>query len=152
MSNMSLFNNTFLIFATLSLTIQAIVLLLLLYGYWLKRKAMFEQHARTMTAALTLHIVMIFAFMIPALILALIPVFVISHVRGLTSVATLVHVPLGAIAVSLGLYLVISYRRSGLSGCFERKKIMLTTMTVWLAALVFGILLYTILYWAALMG
>ncbi len=152
MSSMSLFNNPFLIFATLSLTIQAIVLLLLLYGYWLKSKSMYEQHARAMTAALTLHLAMIFVFMVPALILALIPVFVVAHASGLTSIVTLVHVPLGAVAVSLGLFLVISYRRSGLSGCFMRKRIMFTTLTVWLAALVFGVILYAILYWAALMG
>lgn len=105
-----------------------------------------------MAAALGLHLSVIFAFMVPALVLALIPVFVVPYLSGLTSVVTLVHVPLGVAAVSLGLWLVLSWRSSGLEGCFKRKKIMLTTITVWVSALVIGISLFTILYWSALMG
>lgn len=149
---MSILNNPYLLFATLSLTIQIAILFLLLYGYWLKRKAKFPQHARVMAAALGLHLSVIFAFMVPALVLALIPGFVVPHLSGLTSVVTLVHVPLGVAAVSLGLWLVLSWRSSGLEGCFKRKKIMLTTITVWVSALVIGISLFTILYWSALMG
>jgi uncharacterized membrane protein YozB (DUF420 family) len=153
MSSMSLFNSPYLLFATLSLTLQAIVMLLLLYGYWLKRKAKFVQHAQVMTTALILHLALIFTIMLPALILALVPIFVIPHLFELTSLVTLAHASLGAVAVSLGLWLVLSWRRSGgLEGCFKRRKIMLVAISVWLAALFFGFALYTILYWAALMG
>ncbi len=152
MSAMSLLNNPFLLFATVSLTIQAIVLFLLLYGYWLRSKAKFPQHARAMTAALILHLSMIFAFMVPTLVLAIIPVFVLPHLSDLTSIITLIHVPLGVVAVSLGLWLVLSWRRTGLEKCFTRKKFMLATITVWLVALAFGFVLYGVLYWSALMG
>ena len=152
MSGMSLFSNPFLLFATLSLTIQAVVLFLLLYGYSLKRKAKFSQHAWVMTTALILHLIMIFTVMVPALVLALIPVFVVPHISGLTSLLTLVHVPLGAAAVTLGLWLVLSWRSSGLDGCFRRRKIMLATITVWIGALLLGVVLYAALYWVALMG
>jgi uncharacterized membrane protein YozB (DUF420 family) len=90
--------------------------------------------------------------MVPAMVLALIPVFVVPHLTGLTSIITLIHVPLGITAISLGLWLVLSWRNSDLNGCFKRKKIMLTTITVWVAALAMGIAIYTILYWTALMG
>jgi len=149
---MSILSDPYLLFATLSLTIQVAILFLLLYGYVLKRGAKFPQHALAMASALALHLTVIFVFMVPAMVLALIPVFVVPNLSGLTSIVTLIHVPLGITAVSLGLWLVLSWRKSGLNGCFERKKIMLTTMTVWVAALAMGIALYTILYWTALMS
>ena len=149
---MSLFNNPYLLFATLSLTLQVIVMLLLLYGYWLKRNAKFVQHAQVMTTALILHLALIFTIMLPALILALIPIFIIPRLFELTSLVTLIHASLGAAAVSLGLWLVLSWRRGGgLEGCFKRRKIMFAASSVWLAALFFGFALYTILYWAAFM-
>jgi len=126
---------------------------LLLYGYWLKRNVDFLAHAKVMTAALILHLSMIFTVMVPSLILALVPVFVVPHTLVLTSLVTLVHAPLGAVAVSLGLWLVLSWRRSGgLEGCFKRKKIMFAAMSIWLAAFFFGFALYASLYWTALMG
>lgn len=150
---MSLFGDLFLLLATFSLAVQVVVLLLLLYGYRLKVKNQLMRHARVMTAALALHLAMIFTVMIPSFVLALIPVFIIPHVLGFTSIATLIHVLLGVAAVSLGLYLVLSWRfRGGLEGCFARKKFMAAAMTVWVSALVFGVALYSILYWHALMG
>ncbi len=79
MSAMSLLNNPFLLFATLSLTIQAIVLFLLLYGYWLRRKTKFVQHARVMTAALILHLTMICNLHGARLSLSIHPRFHYSH-------------------------------------------------------------------------
>ncbi|MGA2523641.1 MAG: hypothetical protein ABSF65_05750 [Candidatus Bathyarchaeia archaeon] len=149
---MSILTDPYLLFATLSLTIQVTVLFLLLYGYILKRRAKFPQHALAMAYALGLHLTVIFVFMVPAMVLALIPVFVVPHLTGLTSIITLIHVPLGITAISLGLWLVLSWRNSDLNGCFKRKKIMLTTIIVWVAALAMGIAIYTILYWTALMG
>jgi len=148
---MSILTDPYLLFATLSLTIQVAILFLLLYGYVLKRGVKFPQHALAMASGLALHLTVIFVFMVPAMVLALIPVFIVPHLSGLTSVVTLIHVPLGITAVSLGLWLVFSWRKSGLNDCFERKKIMITTLTVWVAALAMGIALYTILYWTALM-
>lgn len=149
---MSLLNNPFALVATFSLTIQFIVLFLLLYGYWLKRKLKFPQHGTVMSAALASHLALIFAIMVPAFTIAIVPTFVVPHVSGLTSLISLVHVPIGVAAVSLGVWLVFSWRRQGLKSCFKRKKIMVITMTVWLASLILGIALYAVLYWSALMG
>lgn len=149
---MSLLNDPFALAATLSLTIQIVILILLVYGYWLNHKLMFPKHGRVMAAAVVLHLILIFSIMVPAFVLALIPVFIVPHVSGWTSVITLIHVPLGVSAVSLGLWLSLSWRMKGLKGCFKRKKMMITTMTAWVTSLVFGILLYAILYWAVLTG
>jgi len=149
----NIFSNLFLLSATISLTLQVIVLLLLVYGYSLKVKSQFLWHGRVMTAAVFLHLGVILSVMVPSLVLALIPVVILPHALSLASVVTLLHVPLGVTALSLGLWLVFSWRfRGGLTGCFTRKKFMLATLTVWSTALSLGIALYFILYWSTLIG
>jgi len=144
---MSFSINPYLLFATVSLIIQVIVAVLLFYGYLQKRQLKFEKHGRVMSTAVALHMAAIFIIMIPSLIVALIPVFIVPHLSGLTSIVTLIHVPLGLTAVSLGLWLAVSWRFSGgVEGCFKRRKFMVATIILWLTALVLGIGLFLILY------
>ena len=70
---MSLIINWYLLFAALNLTVQIVVLLLLMYGYSLKIKKQFLRHARVMTTAVAAHLIMVFSFMIPSFVLALVP-------------------------------------------------------------------------------
>lgn len=149
---MAFFSNPFALFATVSLTIQIVVLGLLFYGYWLKNKLRFSQHGKVMGVAVFLHLAMIFFVMLPAFAAAVVPDFVLSRPSSATSIVSLVHAPLGVIAVSLGLWFVVSWRIHGLQGCFEKKKFMVATMAVWLVALGLGIVLYLILYWSSLVG
>lgn len=149
---MALLNNPFALIATTSLTIEIIVLFLLLYGYMLKRKLKFRRHGITMAVAVVLHLIMIFAIMIPSFVLAVFPDFIVPNVSGMISVVSLIHVVAGALAVSLGVWLVASWRFQDLKGCFTKKRFMLLTMIVWLVSLFFGIVLYTIFYWAILMS
>ncbi len=149
---MSLFNNPFAIVATASLTVQIIVLFLLIYGYTLKRRMVFRRHGFVMATALFLHLAFVFGIMIPSFALAILPQYVFAHTSGITSVVILIHVPLGVLALSLGVWLVASWRFQDITGCFTRKTVMRWTMIVWLVTLSLGIALYTILYWAALMG
>lgn len=149
---MSLFSNPYAALATLSLILQIIVLALLTYGYWLKRKLKFPQHGRTMALAVALHLVFIFLFMIPVFAFVIVPQQVFLRSAGAASIVSLLHVPFGVLAVALGLWLVLAWRSTGLKGCFKRKKIMLATMVLWVAALIAGITLFTILYWSILIG
>lgn len=149
---MALLNNPFALIATTSLTIEIIVLFLLLYGYMLKRKLKFRRHGITMAVAVVLHLIMIFAIMIPSFVLAVFPDFIVPNISGMISVVSLIHVVAGALAVSLGVWLVASWRFQDLKGCFTKKRFMLLTMIVWLVSLFFGIVLYTIFYWAILMS
>ena len=64
----------------------------------------------------------------------------------------MIHVVAGALAVSLGVWLVASWRFQDLKRCFTKKRFMLLTIIVWLVSLFFGIVLYTIFYWAVLMS
>ena len=147
---MSLLNNPYALIATTNLTIQIVVLFLLLYGYLLKRQRRFRQHGIAMFVAVVLHLAMVFAIMIPSFVLAIVPDFIVPNVYGIISVVTLVMVVAGALAVSLGIWLVVSWRVKGLKGCFNKKRIMLTTMAMWLVSLSFGIALYIIFYWSVL--
>ncbi len=149
---MSLLNNPYALIATASLSIQIVVLFLLLYGYLLKRQLRFRQHGIAMFAAVVLHSAMVFAIMIPSFVLAIFPDFIVPNVYGITSVVTLVMVVAGALAVLLGVWLVASWRFHDVKGCFNKKRIMLTTMALWLVSLSFGIALYTILYWVVLVS
>ncbi len=149
---MSLLNNPFALVATASLAIQIVVLFLLIYGYLLKKQLRFRQHGIAMFAAVVLHLATVFALMIPSFVLAIVPHFIIPKFYGITSVVTLVMAVAGALAASLGVWLVASWHFHDVKGCFKKKRIMLTTMAMWLVSLSFGIVLYIIFYGAVLLS
>ena len=142
---MALLNNPFALTMTASLIIQIIVLFLLIYGYHLKRKLKFRQHGITMTTAVVLHLTMVFYIMIPSLVRAVIPDYIVPAPLAIVSVVGIIHGILGTITLSLGVWIVASWRfRKNIQGCINRKKTMLKTLTVWVATLIFGITLYAI--------
>jgi len=150
---MALLNNPFALTMTASLIIQIMVLFLLVYGYFLKRKLKFRQHGITMAATVVLHLSMVFYIMIPSFVLALIPDYIVPAPLAIVSVVGLIHGILGTITLSLGVWIVASWRFSkNIQGCINRKKTMLKTLTVWIATLVFGITLYAIFIGPVLMG
>jgi hypothetical protein len=149
---MSLLTNPYVLIPTLSLLIQIVVLALLVYGYWLKKRLVFQKHGLIMEWAVALHLIAIFAIMVPSFVLAVIPEYVGRHFFWVVSIIALVHVPLGIAAASLGVWFVVGWRIQGLKGCFNRKRKMLATMIIWLTSISFGFVLYTIFYWSALMG
>jgi uncharacterized membrane protein YozB (DUF420 family) len=142
---MALLNNPVALTITASLIIQIIVLFLLIYGYFLKRKLKFRQHGITMTVAFILHLSLVFYVMIPSFVWAVVPEYIVPTPLGIHSVVGIIHGILGIIALLLGAYLVGSWRLSkNIQGCINRKKFMLKTLTVWIATLIFGIILYSI--------
>ena len=130
-----------LIVATLSLVIEFVVLGLLTLGYLWKRMKNYRRHGITMTAALVLHLVTIFSWMIWSFI----AFFTSGSVdyTNLLVIVTLVHVILGISAASLGIWLVGSWHlQADVQKCFPRKRIMLPTITLWVTAIALGIVLY----------
>ena len=94
-----------------------------------------------MTAALVLHLVTIFSWMIWSFI----AFFTSGSVdyTNLIVIVTLVHVILGISAASLGIWLVGSWHlQTDVQKCFPRKRIMLPTITLWVTAIALGIVLY----------
>jgi uncharacterized membrane protein YozB (DUF420 family) len=138
-------NNQVAIIITASLIIQIIVLFLLIYGYMLKRKLKFRQHGIIMATAVVLHFSMVLYLMIPSLVYAVIPEYIVPFPLQMVSLVTFIHVTLGTTSISLGVWIVASWRfRKNIQGCIRRKKFMLKTLAVWIASLVFGITLYAL--------
>jgi len=149
---MSVLINPFIVIPTISLIFQVVVLGLLVYGYWLKRRLDFPNHGKIMSTALILHLIVIFAIMVPSFILAIIPEYLLRNIFGDISIISLVHIPLGVLAFSFGLWFTVAWRLKGLKGCISRKKFMFPTIIAWLVSLSFGILLYSILVISLLKG
>jgi len=96
-----------------------------------------------MTSALVLHLVTIFSWMIWSLInfFKSAPV----DFANLIHLTALAHATLGIIAASLGVWLVASWHlQTDVQKCFARKRIMLTTITFWVTAILLGIVLYLV--------
>jgi uncharacterized membrane protein YozB (DUF420 family) len=127
--------------ATLSFVIQLVVLGLLIGGYLLKTTKKFRQHGITMLTALVLHAVIVLAWMIPSLSLFISPSSI--NLADTITVIILVHAFMGVVAIILGVWLVGSWRlRADMRTCFAKKNVMRVTITLWLIALVLGIILY----------
>jgi uncharacterized membrane protein YozB (DUF420 family) len=128
--------------ATISLVIQIVVLVLLFGGIWLKGMKKFRQHGITMLTAVVLHTVIILAWMIPSFS-SLFSSPGSINLADIIVVTTLVHAFVGITADILGIWLVASWRlQADMKTCFAKKKIMRVTLTLWLIALVLGIILY----------
>ena len=129
------------IIATLSLSIELVVLGLLTFGYYAQRSKNYRRHGITMTTAVVLHLATILGWMVWSL----------SNFLSAGSVdfgsflvlAALGHVVLGAIGVSLGVWLVSAWHlQKDVQKCFPRKRFMIVTITAWATAIVLGIILY----------
>jgi hypothetical protein len=144
-----------LIFAivTASLLIQLAVLSLLIYGYLLYRRLKFRLHGIIMSYTVFVQVAAVFSIMVPSFVLAVFPYYVVPHKLELASIVSLIHEVTGGLSFALGVWFVASWRfRKDFKGCFNKRKLMLATMIVWVTALAFGITLYTIFNWAILMG
>lgn len=94
-----------------------------------------------MTVAVVLHLVVIFSWMIASLV-----IFLRAAPLDLGNIledAALAHVALGTVAASLGVWLIgIWHLQADVQKCFGRKRLMLTTLILWSAAVLLGIFLY----------
>jgi hypothetical protein len=133
-----LVSQNILIISTTSLVVQLIVLTLLIFAYLLKRAKKYRQHGITTTTAVALHLITILSWMVWSF-LAIFPV----DFGSILHIITLAHVTLGVIAATLGVWLVSSWHlQADVQKCFARKRVMLTTLTLWLSAIALGIILY----------
>jgi uncharacterized membrane protein YozB (DUF420 family) len=141
------------IIATVSLVMQVSVLIVLLSGFILKVRKKFRQHGIVMLLAVGLHAITIFVVMIPSFIIAFIPEFIVKNPEKNISILAVVHGTAGLTAFLLGIWLVASWRlKAEMGKCFARKKIMRTTIALWITALVLGISIYLYLYMPPLFG
>jgi uncharacterized membrane protein YozB (DUF420 family) len=139
--------------ATVSLALQIVVFVLLVVGFYYKRRQKFRLHGTVMASAVALHLITVLAVMIPSFVLAIVPEYIVPEPLMLVSLAGLMHGVLGLITVGLGIYLVVAWGfRRNVQGCFARKRIMDLTITLWFVALILGFVIYGLFYGPLLTG
>lgn len=135
-----LFNTTF------NLVLQIITLGLIFLSLYFKMKNNYKIHGTTMGVALILHVL--------TFLLIMGPIFFENYSFFSTETSfnyvqtTWLHAVPGAIALILGIYLVLRWviKTSNISGCIKRKRIMDVTLLLWIFSLVFGIATYILIY------
>ncbi len=138
--------DVYLLLATASLILQLIVLALLMFSFRLKQNLKFRMHGITMTAALSLHLTLIVAVMVPSFAVGLVPK-IIKSPASLIGSLTPLHAAAGAITAILGLWIVGSWRlKQSIKPCMLKKKYMKYIFTMWLISLSLGLILYFALY------
>ena len=145
--------NTFAVIGLSSFIVQVGIFVLLTVSLWFKRKQKFKQHGFIMAFATILHLILIFMIMVPSLVYAIIPNYNVISSFTLTSIISFIHAVTGALAATLGLLLVVTWHFSrDVQGCFNRKKLMLCTFSIWLVALILGMVLFSVFYGPELMS
>jgi uncharacterized membrane protein YozB (DUF420 family) len=133
-----------LISGQVNLAFQIVISILLLVSLAFKQRRKHLVHATTMLAAVVLNVVSFFLVMLPSLlsmeILKTDPFSVISMV-------VIVHASLGVITGVFSVWLIASWHfQSSTQNCVRKKKIMRTTLILWLIVLFVGFGLYYFLY------
>ncbi|MGB9914374.1 MAG: hypothetical protein ACPLIG_00355 [Candidatus Bathyarchaeales archaeon] len=126
--------------AAVSLILQVAAICLISAGLALKRRKRLRQHGLVMLAAVAMHTVLIFAWMVPSF------ASLFTSSTGFADVFTLVilaHAFSGIVADALGVWVVASWRlRADIQACFAKKGVMRITIVLWLIALLLGMTLY----------
>jgi uncharacterized membrane protein YozB (DUF420 family) len=127
-----------------NLVLQIVISILLLVSLVFKQRRKHLAHATTMLAAVALSVVSFILIMLPSLlsmeILKTDPFSVISMV-------VIAHASLGVITGVFSVWLIASWHfQSSIQKCVRKKKIMRTTLILWLIVLFGGFILYYFLY------
>jgi len=130
----------------INLILQLVMLIIIVVGLVYKSKRKIKIHGGLMGIAVILHLISLFAVMLPSFNKNY------EYFRTATSelgVQTIwIHAVPGAIALILGIVLVAAWalRPSNIASCSRRKRIMDITTLLWLISLVFGIASYMVFY------
>jgi uncharacterized membrane protein YozB (DUF420 family) len=131
--------------AQIDLVVQIVILVVLFAGLILKKKSKFFSHGTSMLVAVVLNAIPFFLVMGPSLLS--LGQTVREYPLNRLSLVVLGHASFGSVAEVLGIWIVGSWRlRSSVQGCVAKKRFMLVTFALWLTAIFFGILLFTLLY------
>ena len=131
--------------AFINLILQIVMLGMILIAVWFRLKASFRRHGTLMLSAVILHVISFLLVMGPSFLSF--GSSVISQPSNRRSAITLAHTITGGISIVLGVWLVGSWHLQSITQiCMKRKPIMRITITLWITALLLGILLYMLLY------
>jgi len=127
-----------------NLAIQVIILFVLFASLALKGKRKYIMHGVTMLIGVILNVISFLLVMLPSLLSLEI---VRTDPLSMISIFSILHGSLGVITGVFALWLVGSWHlQSSTANCIKRKKMMRTTLTLWLGVLFLGFVLYYLLY------
>lgn len=119
----------------------AVIVALFAGRYIFARKGRIQAHGLTITIAVILHFISVFAIMIPSFVRSTDILFLDFFSPAI--IITWVHMPLGALVLSIGIYLVSEWRfRPPQATCYKRIRLMRPLWLLWVFSLALGILLY----------
>jgi len=135
-----------LIQTEINLVLQVLMLIIIVIGLFYKSKRKFKIHGGLMGSAVILHLISLFAVMLPS--------FNNNYEYFITAISELgvqtiwIHAVPGAIALMLGIVLVAAWalHPSNIAVCSKLKRIMDITTMLWLISLMFGIAAYVVFY------
>lgn len=143
---MSNIGYTRLLHTDLNLLTQIITIIIIILGIYFKKKGKLKHHGATLGIAVILHFLSFILVMGP--IFSETFTFFSSEIGLLLVQTTWLHAVPGAIAIVLAIFLVLIWAidPSNIAGCYKRKRIMDTTLVLWLFSLAFGIISYILFY------
>ena len=132
--------------ADINLILQILMFLIIVIGLVYKKKNKFKIHGELMGIAVILHIISFLAVMGPSFNDGY--EFFTSATSELGVQTTWIHAIPGAIAMILGIILVVAWalRPANIAACSRRKRIMDITTLLWFISLIFGIATYITFY------
>ena len=132
--------------ADVNLILQIVMLLLLIIGLFYKKKRKFKMHGVLMLIAVILHVLTFLVVMGPPFYESF--NYYITATSDLSVQTTLAHAVPGAIAMIMGIILVVAWaiRPSNVARCSRLKRLMDVTLLLWLISLLFGIATYFVFY------
>ena len=141
-----IFGTSAVLITDVNLLLQVISFLFILVGLWFKIKGRFKNHGFAMGGAVILHLL--------SFLLAMGPAFMdgfdfFTTDTSFSGVQTMwVHAITGAVALILGIFLVIAWflKSSEIKACARRKRLMGITVLLWFVSLIFGVATYVIFY------
>ena len=142
---MGIFNAGAPFLSDLNLIFQFLIAAVLVLALFAIVKRKYVIHGVLMGCGVVLHTISIFVVMVPSFL-------ILRHlISGLTtrlSLLIVIHATAGSIVEILGVLLVAAwvFDRDKVNNCFQRKYIMLVTITLWIVEFLLGIYLYMMLY------
>ena len=141
-----IFGTNAMLITDINLLIQIIAFALILVGLGYKTKGKTRNHGFVMGVAVVLHLLSFLLAMGPSFLDGF--EFFTTDTSYVGVQAMWVHAVAGAIALVLGIVIVIAWivRVSDIAACTRRKRLMNVTVLLWLISLTFGIATYLIFY------
>ena len=137
--------NYIVLIATLNLIVQIAMLSIVISGYILKRKMKLIEHGTLMLVAVVMLLFSLILVMGPAFLIIIGNRFFQRPI--LLSTVTIVHASLGAITLVTAIWIAGSWHlQTSIDNCKKRKGVMRYLLVIWILALIFGIILYTLLH------